>query len=264
MLNRLLITGANGGVAKLIYPLLTEVASSICLTDINKIDHIGSNDDVVIGDLADPSFVNDVVEGCDGVLHLGGISQENSFKNLLPANFIGVHNLYQAAAKFSKPRIIFASSNHAVGGYRSDQLIGANARTNPDSYYGVSKVFGESVAQLYHLKEGVETAIVRIGSCFEKPGDPRMLSTWFSPKDFASLIQCCFDADTLGCRIIYGVSDNQTAFWENDQLDGLGWLPSDSADSFGGNLVGWQATSATDGLLEFHGGVWVRAPLIND
>ena len=69
---------------------------------------------------------------------------------------------------------------------------------------------------------------------------------------------------TLGCRIIYGVSDNQTAFWENDQLDGLGWLPSDSADSFGGNLVGWQATSATDGLLEFHGGVWVRAPLIND
>ena len=92
----------------------------------------------------------------------------------------------------------------------------------------------------------METAIVRIGSCFEKPGDPRMLSTWFSPKDFASLIQCCFDADTLGCRIIYGVSDNQTAFWENDQLDGLGWLPSDSADSFGGNLVGWQATSETD------------------
>lgn len=56
----------------------------------------------------------------------------------------------------------------------------------PDGLYGVSKCFGEAMASMYHSKFGQETALVRIGSCLEKPRDRRMMSTWLSPDDFVS------------------------------------------------------------------------------
>ena len=101
----------------------------------------------------------------------------------------------------------------------------------PDSLYGVSKVFGEAMARMYYDKFGIETAIVRIGSCFPEPVDHRMLSTWMSYDDFMMLI-ATFNAPRLGCPIIYGASANAASWWDNSKTDYIGWNPKDSSEVF--------------------------------
>jgi uronate dehydrogenase len=127
------------------------------------------------------------------------------------------------------PRIVFASSNHVVGYYRRDEHIDAVVPPKPDSLYGVSKVFGEAVASMYFSKFGQETLSVRIGSCFEKPANPRMLATWLSSRDFVSLCERAFAAPRLGHTVVYGASANDEQWWDNRHAAFLGWSPKDSS-----------------------------------
>ena len=38
-----------------------------------------------------------MVDGCDGIVHLVGVSVESTFQNILQGNLIGLYNLYEAA-----------------------------------------------------------------------------------------------------------------------------------------------------------------------
>ena len=232
MLERLLITGAAGGLGMLARERLKPMAKCLRLSDIADMAPAGEGEEVVPCDLADKASVDALVAGCDGVVHLGGVSVEKSFDTILGPNIVGVHNLYEAARAHGMPRIVFASSNHAIGYYRQDRRIGPDIRVKPDGYYGVSKCFGEAVASLYFEKFGQETAIVRIGSCFPEPKNHRMLSTWLSPDDFVSLIECVFRAPRVGCPIVYGVSDNDSCWWDNGAARYIGWRPKDNSERF--------------------------------
>jgi uronate dehydrogenase len=232
VLKKLLITGAAGNLGKLVRGRLGNVAEKLRLSDIAAFDAGDVPAEIVICDLADYDAVQRLVGGCDGILHLGGVSVEDRFAKILKANIEGVHNLYEAARKNGSPRILFASSNHVIGFHRQDERLDDGATMRPDGLYGVSKCFGEAMAQLYHSKFGIETAIVRIGSCYAEPRDERMLSTWLSPDDFVSLIESVFRAPVLGCPVIYGVSDNDAGWWDNSGVDHLGWKPKDNAERF--------------------------------
>ena len=263
MLERLLVTGAAGGVANLLRPRLQGVCKKFRLTDIRHFASVSDSDEIIIGDLADSAFVDQLVQDCDGILHLGGVSTERSFDEIVPANIVGVYNIYRAAAKYDRPRVIFASSNHVTGAYSTQQIITPNDPFLPDSCYGASKVFGEAVAKLFFVKEGIESAIVRIGSCFDQPSDLRMMSTWFSPDDFAALIKSCFKVETLYCPTIFGVSNNVRSFWRNTEISHLDWHSEarveDSLESMRNPNVSPEELAA--GLMDYHGGTWVKRPL---
>jgi len=260
----LLVTGASGTVATLLRPMLASIANHIRLSDLTKSINLQPYESFVSADLSIMSDVENVVAGVNGILHLGGQATEADFDTILQANIIGVQHLFAAAQLHGQPRIIFASSNHVVGYYSAADVIDASALPRPDSYYGVSKVFGETMAQMFFDKLGQETAIVRIGSCFPKPTDPRMLSTWFSASDFCRLISVCFSVDKLGCPIIYGASNNPRTFWDNRLVEYLGWSPVESAEFYSNELGTNEAITAaeTKGLMDYHGGLWVAAPLI--
>ncbi len=265
MIDTLLVTGANGGVAKLIRPLLADIAHEIRLSDISDVTNLAEHETFIKADLADYDQVKQMVAGVNAILHLGGISTEHSWDDILQANIIGVHNLYRAALNSGKPRIIFASSNHTVGAYSFNEVLDANALPRPDSYYGVSKVFGESVARMYFEKYGLESAIVRIGSCFEKPVDPRMLYTWFSARDFVGLTETIVNATQLNCPIVYGRSNNSRHFWDNSLTNDLGWQPQDSSDIFVSevNTPENLKKAQKSGLMDYQGGLWLKSPLVN-
>ncbi|MER0236510.1 NAD(P)-dependent oxidoreductase [Fulvimarina sp. MAC8] len=232
MLERLLITGAGGGLGTLLRNRLFHVAQTVRLSDVVDLGAAAENEEIVPCDLADRDAVQALVEGCDGILHLGGVSVEKSFDTILPANITGVYNLYEAARVAGMPRIVFASSNHTIGYYTQDTPLTNDVPMRPDGLYGVSKCFGEAVANLYHDKFGQETALVRIGSCFPEPRDHRMLSTWMSPNDFVSLIECVFRVPRLGCPVIWGVSDNDARWWDNSAIAYLGWRPKDNSEVY--------------------------------
>jgi len=231
-LKRLLITGAAGNLGKLARARLGHMADVLRLSDISGMEPAGPGEEVIQCDLGDEQAVFEMVKDCDGILHLGGVSVERPWDMIQRANITGVYNLYEAARDHGKPRIFFASSNHVIGFYRQDQAIDTTAPHKPDGLYGVSKCFGEAMASLYHSKFGQETALVRVGSCFEKPRDHRMLSTWMSPDDFISLVECVFRAPELGCPVLWGVSDNDESWWNTETATALGWQPSDKAEAY--------------------------------
>lgn len=232
MLERLLVTGATGGIGTLLRHKLKPLAKTLRLSDVADLGHAGENEEIVPCDLADRGSVRQLVEGCDGILHLGGISLEKSFDTLLGPNIVGVYNLYEAARACGSPRILFASSNHVTGFHEQGTLLTAEASLRPDGLYGVTKCFGEAMARMYHDKFGLETAIVRIGWCAEEAQDHRKLSIWMSPDDFLSLVACVFTVSRLGCPVIYGVSNNDTVWWDNSAVSYLGWHPKDNAAKF--------------------------------
>ena len=233
MLKKLLITGANGNLGVVCRDRLTHLADTIRVSARKGLGEARPNEEIVYCSLEDKAAVEALVEGCDGIVHMGGQSVEAPWSVIRAANLDGMFNLYEAARKSSvTPRIIFASSNHAIGYHKQTDRLDANSRTRPDGLYGVSKVFGEAIASMYYDKFGIETACIRIGSCFPEPRNHRMLSTWMSHDDFVLLIERIFMVPRLGVPIIYGASANAASWWDNREVAYLGWEPKDNAETF--------------------------------
>lgn len=261
-MERLLITGAAGGLGQMLRGRLSHLAPILRLADIAAAADPAPNEEIVQCDLADEEAVFRMVEGCDGIVHLGGISVERSFELIEAANLRGVYHLYEAARAHGLPRIIFASSNHTIGFYPQDQRLHADDPVRPDGLYGVSKVFGEAMARMYYEKFGQETAIVRIGSCTPAPRDWRMLSTWFSHDDFVSLIETVFRVPRLGCPIVWGASANDAGWWDNSASGYLGWVPRDNAAAYRA-LIETQVPrpSADAPVARYQGGTFTADPI---
>jgi uronate dehydrogenase len=262
MLKRLLITGAAGGLGRMAREHLVPMAETLRLSDVAEMAPAGAKEEVVPCDLGDRDAVFDLVSGCDGIVHFGGISVEKSFDLILNANIAGVYNLYEAARAAGMPRIVFASSNHTIGFYKQDQRLTPDMPMRPDSLYGVSKCFGEAIASMYFDKFGQETAIVRIGSCFPEPRDHRMLATWLSAADLVALIERAFSVPRLGCPIVWGVSDNDRAWWDNSSSQYLGWKAQDNAECFAAAIDERMERPPADAVdAVYQGGKFVGEPI---
>lgn len=264
-MNRLLVTGAGGRLGSVLRPHLATLARARRLSDITAIKDATSEEECVTCDLSDFAAVRALVEGCDGIIHLGGIATEDSFDRLLSGNIIGTYNVYEAARQAGVKRVFLASSNHATGYHSTETTLDADAGFRPDSLYGATKVWSESIATLYHDKFGIETARVRIGSCWPRPNTARELKTWLSHGDLVRLVQCVFRAPELGCPVIYAVSDNTGCWWDNSKVACLGWAPKDSADIFREEFTDADALlDESDASQIYQGGTFAAAGHFED
>ena len=144
----------------------------------------------------------------------------------------GGYNVYEAARRHGIKRIVYASSIHAVGYVRREEGADTDTPHRPDSLYGVSKCFVEDLAKLYFHKFGIESACLRINSCFPEPADRRHLATWMSFDDLVQLVERCLVAERVGYAIVYGISDNREAFFSNHKVAHLGYRPRDTAEDY--------------------------------
>jgi len=173
-----------------------------------------------------------ITKGVDAIVHLGGYSVEGPWAAIHKANIVGCYNIFEAARKNKVKRILFATSNHAVGFYRRDQVIDHRVSIKPDGRYGVSKVFGEALGSLYADKYGMEVFLMRIGNVNPQPIDKRRLSIWLSPRDLAQLVSIGIDHPGIRFEIVYGVSGNTRSWYDNSNATRLGYRPQDNAESF--------------------------------
>lgn len=227
---RLLLTGAAGALGRMLRPRMKRYCETLRVSDIAAMDPAGDGEEVVVAPLEDEAAMYALLEGVDAVLHFGGVSIEKPFSAVLPANIVGAYNLYEAARRRGTRRIVFASSNHVTGFYGQGETITAHVVPRPDSYYGLSKAFGENLAQFYFDRHGLETVSLRIGSCLPEPQERRHLASWLSHDDLERLCVAALSAPVVGHSIVYGASDNRTSWWDNREARHVGYRPQDSAE----------------------------------
>lgn len=252
----ILITGAAGLVGSILRTRLASPDRTLRLLDVTPLE-AGPREEVVTASVTDMKAMAEACQGVDAVIHLGGISAEAPWERILDVNINGTYVVFEAARRAGGPRVIFASSNHAVGfAPRAEFPVPDYAYPAPDTYYGVAKASGEALAALYSRRYGMDTIAVRILTCTPRPVNARMLSTWLSPDDAGRLFEACLTAEAPGFRVIYGVSANTRGGWVS--LDGaraLGYESHDDAEVYAAEILAdGAAPDPDDPLLRYLGG----------
>jgi uronate dehydrogenase len=262
---RIVFTGAAGGIGTMTRPLLARLYPGLVLSDRVTPKDLLPTETFVPADLTKPDEVAALVKGAHSVIHLGGHSVEGTWDQILNANIIGCYNLFEAARVAGVKRVIFASSNHAIGFYPRKKKIRTDVTVRPDSRYGVSKAFGEALGALYSDKHGIAVTCLRIGNVGPKPLDVRRLSIWISPEDLVQLFQIGLDHPDVRFEIFYGASDNEASWWDNSRAQRLGYRPTGKAEQFRAHAVAEQEKIGPDPVGDlFQGGAFCSAEFTND
>lgn len=195
----------------------------------------------------------------DAVVHLAANAEVSAgWEELLPPNVIGAYNAFEAARRAGVKRVVYASSNHAVGMYMRDHerfadpvqpvQVAADAPVRPDSLYGATKVWGEALGRLYAERHGLAVVCLRIGWVIDEEGPPsaeemreeppgtaeRARGMWLSHRDCVSLIEAALTSE-VRFAIVNGVSDNVGRWLSLDEgRELLGWEPKDGLSAPGG------------------------------
>jgi uronate dehydrogenase len=253
-MKKVLITGASGDVGTRLRKILKGVYPSIRISDIRKPADLGADEEFVQADLANMAEVEKAVAGIDGIIHLGGFSVEGPWDTILNSNIIGCYNTFEAAHRAGVKRIIFATSNHAIGFYPRRRRISENAPVRPDSRYGVSKAFGEALGAMYAYKHGMSVTGLRIGNVADAPADLRRLSIWLHPEDLAQLCRIGLEHPDIRYEIFYGMSDNTRGFWDNGTAFRFGYRPKYKAEDFRDQALALQAKLPADPIGDWYQG----------
>ena len=254
---RLLLTGAAGEIGSVLRPALRGTAERLRWHDIRPVEGAEAGEEVMRGDLRDPAAAAEAVEGVDCLLHFAGIPRETGGtpEDILATNVVGTHHLFEAARRAGVRRIVFASSNHAIGFYPAGRFVGTEEPGRPSGHYGLSKVFGETLGRLLADKHGMEVACLRIGAFRARPGNVRELGAWISRGDMARLGRCCVEAPGFGFLVIYGISANPRAMWGGDEAAraAVGYVPRDDAEDYAAEVEGVPVPGGPV-AARFHGG----------
>ena len=254
---RILVTGVAGTIGQACVDHLSEQyeLSGLDIKDPGTVP-------TLVADVGDLDAILPAFDGMDAVVHLAGNPLVSApWDDIYQINIQGTYNVFEACRIHGVPAVVFASSNHAIGGYEMDgapkiyglddsRVYDHTVELRPDSLYGVSKIFGEAVGRYYAEFHGVRSYNLRIGSvrADDDPQDPsvpngsfwldispqdkfdRMRATWLSKRDCAGLIAACIEAEDVPFAIVYGISNNPRQFWDLSHAEALlDWKPIDSA-----------------------------------
>jgi nucleoside-diphosphate-sugar epimerase len=239
---RIAITGAGGLIGRLI---AADLAADHLVRALAHED----------ADVTDLDALTDAFAGCDAVVHLAAASHVNApWEVVLPDNLVGARHVFEAAYRAGVGRVVFASSNHAVGMYEWDAArfvdpdhpieVTVDVAARPDSLYGASKVWGEAVGRYYVERRGLSVVCLRIGWVTDDDRPPaipagadeddrliavRGVGMWLSHRDCTSLVRAALAAE-VDFAVVHGVSDNVGRWLSlGEARDRLGWVPRDGA-----------------------------------
>ena len=205
------------------------------------------------GNIVDIDSLLVAFEGKDVVVHLAADRSSNAdWESALRNNFVGTYNVFEAAKRSGVRRVVFGSSQHAVGGNYLDEpycsifegafdrvqrpypLLDENTPVRPSGYYGASKAYGEALGSVYKDYYGVQSVHLRIGWTISSDVPTfagSALALWLSHRDTSQIHRLAVDApDDLDYAVVHAMSDN---YWKIFSLERarklLGYEPQDDA-----------------------------------
>jgi uronate dehydrogenase len=78
----------------------------------------------------------------------------------------------------------------------------------------------------------MEMFCMRIGNVNQAPIDRRRLAIWISGRDMAQLVAIGIEHPKLQFEIVYGISDNARAWFDNANARRLGYRPHDRSELY--------------------------------
>ena len=251
-MTRIAVTGASGNVGREILGAFGDDHEVLAFTHSEHEDI-----DSELLDVTDSDDVRAKVDDADVVVHLAGASSPDAeWEAVSETNVQGTKRVLDAMLENGVDRMVFASSNHAVGMYNAaDETdpesmtddarpVRADASPRPDSFYGVSKVACEGLTNFYADRYGIETVNVRIGWYMSEddlaantgedvePGRARFArSTWLSPRDCRDVLRKAALADLSESPVtVNAVSRNDERFYSiTETMRAVGYRPRDNA-----------------------------------
>jgi UDP-glucose 4-epimerase len=244
----LALTGAAGRIATAVRPRLRAAGHRLVLVEAPGVavgDVDADRERVVERDLRDIDGQADAFMGADLVVHLGALSDEQRWEDLLAVNIDGTRAVCEAARLAGVPRLLLASSVHAAGFVPVDspELRHGMPLPAPDTYYGVTKAALEALGALYAARFGMTVVSARIMTFADGSGVPRSLRSWLSPDDMTRLVLAALTTEATGHHLVWGVSRNTQRRVDLAPGLAIGFDPQDDAQAY-----------ATD-LEELRGGV---------
>ena len=250
---KVLVTGSSGLIGSVLIDGLAD------RYEFSGLDIAGSPDGsavpTTIADGSDYDAILPAFDDVEAVVHLAANAPTTTpWPDVLKNNISTTHHVYEASRVKGVKRVVFASSNHAVGLFENDEpyrsivagkyagidpsgipLVDHTAPIRPDSDYGISKAFGEATGRYYSEHFGLEVACLRIGTVNRRNSPEesvRHFATWLSHRDLTHLVDRCLSAP-LEFGIFFGVSDNKWRFWDiAHAAQAIGYRPQDSAEDY--------------------------------
>ena len=243
-MQNILLTGSEGLIGNLLSSRLTEY-------NIISLDQIVSNaPNYARTNLQSIEELKDKLaeyHPIDCILHLAGHCDPNAgWNSILVNNIIATRTIFEFAKDRRVGKFIFASSNHVTGLYEgrppslhlqpdTNSMVSIEMPLRPDSYYGVSKAFGEALGRYFSEAFKIKTICLRLGSVLkdDNPGrNARHRSTWLSHNDLVLLFEGAMKSK-VDYGIYYGVSNNSKRFWDlTNAQNELNYHPQDNAENF--------------------------------
>ena len=228
----LVLTGVQGNLGGKLAAALGGRYSLRCLD-------LRGGDDVIAADLGtyDESWTRHFA-GANAVLHFAGEPLPTaSWARVQRGNIVATGNVLRASRTHKVRRVIFASSNQIMAGYRfADTLVTTTMPPSPLNPYAVSKLFCEEAGRAFAAETGISFIALRIGNI--PPGEnvphPGMgiglwgQQMWLSNRDFIDGVQAAIDVRDLPFAIVNLVSNNPGMRWDLAHTrQVLGFSPQD-------------------------------------
>ena len=237
-MTKVALSGASGNIGQVLRPALLKLGYSLrSASGRRPLTALSAAEDVMHGDLRGAAIVDRLLSGIDVLIHMAGTSVERPLPEVIENNLVGLNAVYEGARRHRVKRIVFASSNHAVGMHSVDSKLSLDCDLRPDGFYGLSKVWGEAMSRMYWDKHGIEGICLRIGTAIEKPTEFRHLSTWLGNDDLVQLIDRCIKVPDIGFLVAWGVSANTRSYWNNDGAARLGYQPTQNSEQYAAEIL---------------------------
>lgn len=173
-----------------------------------------------------------VIKSKDAIIHLAWDNFED-FPNdrIVSDNKLMAENVYRAASEVKLRRIIIASSVHANDCcIKQGKLISALDNPCPDTPYGASKIYIESLGKYYAKHHGLQVICIRFGGI--NPGnkvmykeDPNYDKVLLYKEDCINLIRKCINTKKVPSNfaVFYAISNNANRIHSVKNF--LNWKP---------------------------------------
>lgn len=234
-----LVTGAAGGVARRLLPYLADLP-------VRRTDRVAADDGALVGDLTDPAFADEVTAGVDAIVHLAATPNARaSWAELTDPNLTALATLLAAATAHRVPRLVLASSVHAMGAYvhAGRTPVDESWVPAPCCPYGATKAFAEAAGRAHAYRTGASVVCLRLGAVQPEPFTAGIGPVWLGPDDLGQLVRRALAAD-VAFGVYHGISAGSTSWSTAAATAELGYVPALDPNAFGVGDDTWTSLCA--------------------